>query len=327
MKTGRFSLAVVFVVCMLGTIVLGSNPLAAKELIPIVTPGAGGTAYILGAGVSTVARKYVPGTDYVVQAESGVTTMLKRVHDYYRKNQPAFTICDGNGIWSAYNATGLFAGKEKYSELRGVTFIHAVEVYFVTKKNSGIKSFTDVKGKRIAVGAPGSSTAAAGMLLFNAHGITEKDFKPVYLSYNEVVEGIKDNSIDGGILAGSSPIAAYNELSLTQDVTIIPVRPEVAKSIAQKYLFFFPATVKKGTYKGINADIPIVGFSSILATHERTNPELVYKVLKTLYEHKNELVAIHKVAENLNLKTALDGIAVPLHEGAKKYYKEVGILK
>ena len=316
-----------FTLCILGSVSLPTGHVAAKELVPIVTPGAGGTAYILGAGISTVGRKYVPDTDYVVQAESGVTTMLKKVHDYYKRNRPAFTVCDGNGVWSAYTATGLFAGKEKYSELRGVTFIHAVELYFATKKNSGIKSFTDAKGKRIAVGPPGSSTAAAGMLLFNAHGLTDKDFKPVYLSYNEVVEGIKDNSIDGGILAGSSPIASYNELCLTQDVIIVPVRPEVGKAISEKYLYFFPSTVKRGTYKGIDTDVPIVGFSSILATHERTNPELVYKLLKALYEHKDELVAIHKAAENLSLKTALTGIGVPLHEGAKRYYKEVGILK
>ena len=114
------------------------NHACAKELVPIVTPGAGGTAYIMGAGISTIARKYVPDTDYVVQSESGVTTMLRRVHDYYKKNQPAFTVCDGNGVWSAYNGVGLFAGKEKYTELRGVSFIHRIELYFVVRKSSGI---------------------------------------------------------------------------------------------------------------------------------------------------------------------------------------------
>ncbi len=298
-----------------------------KELIPIVTPGAGGTAYIMGAGISTIARKYVPDTDYVVQAESGVTTMLRRIHDYYKKNQSAFTVCDGNGVWSAYNGVGLFTGKEKYTELRGVSFIHNIELYFVVRKNSGIRSYADAKGKRIAVGPPGSSVAASGSLLFSAHGLTEKDYKVVYLSYNEVVEGIKDNSIDGGILAGSSPVASYNELALTQDVTIIPVSPDVAKSISEKYRYFFPVTVKKGTYKGIDQDVPVIGFSSILATHEKTSADLVYKVVKAIYEHKSELVAIHKVAENLNLKNAQDGIGVPMHEGAIRYYKEAGAMK
>jgi len=306
---------------------LANSDVCAKELIPIVTPGAGGTAYIMGAGISTIARKYVPETDYVVQAESGVTTMLRRIHDYYKKNQSAFTVCDGNGVWSAYNGVGLFAGKEKYTELRGVSFIHNIELYFVVRKNSGIRWYADAKGKRIAVGPPGSSVAASGLLLFGAHGLTEKDYKVVYLSYNEVVEGIKDNSIDGGILAGSSPVASYNELALTQDVTIIPINPEAAKSITEKYRYFFPVSVKKGTYKGVDQDVPVIGFSSILATHEKTNPDLVYKVVKAIYEHKNELVAIHKVAENLNLKNAMDGIGVPMHEGAKKYYKEVGAMK
>lgn len=299
----------------------------AKELVPIVTPGAGGTAYILGAGIGTIARKYLPETDCVVQAESGVTTMLKRVHEYYTRNQPAFTVCDGNGVWSAYNGVGLFAGKEKYTELRGVTFIHSVELYFVVRKSSGIRSFMDAKGKRIAVGPPGSSVAASGLMLFNAHGLTDKDYKVVYLSYNEVVEGIKDNSIDGGILAGSTPFASYSELAITQDVTIVPVRADVMKTIAEQYLYFFPYTLKKGTYKGLDTDVTTIGFASILATHEKTSPDLVYKLVKALYEHKNELVAIHKVAENMNVKNARDGIGVPMHEGAIKYYREVGVMK
>jgi TRAP transporter TAXI family solute receptor len=299
----------------------------AKEIVPIVTPGSGGTAYMLGAGVGTIARKYVPEVDCMVQAESGVTTMLKQVHEYWKAGKPALTVCDGNGIWSAYNSAGLFAGKEKYSELRGITFLHSVELYFVVKKKSGIKSYGDVKGKRIAVGPPGSSVGASGLLLFNAHGLTEKDFKPVYLSYSETVEGVANGSIDGGILAGSAPIASYNELALTQDVTIIPVRADVIKSITEKYLYFYPVTVAKGTYKGLDNDVPTVAFSSILATHEQTSPDVVYKLVKAIYEHKGDLVAVHKAAQEITKKNALAGIGVPIHQGAQKYFREIGIMK
>jgi TRAP transporter TAXI family solute receptor len=323
----RFLAAGILISLILASIAFSDNRAWAKELVPIVTPGAGGTSYILGAGIGTIARKYLPETDCVVQAEAGVTTMLKRVHEYYMRNQSAFTVCDGNGVWSAYNGVGLFAGKEKYTELRGVTFLHSVELYLVVRKSSGIRSFMDAKGKRIAVGPPGSSVAASGLALFNAHGLTDKDFKVVYLSYNEVVEGIKDNSIDGGFLAGSTPFASYSELAFTQDVTVVPVRPDVMKTIAEKYLYFFPYTLKKGTYKGIETDVPTIGFAGILATHEKTSPDLVYKLVKALYEHKNELVAIHKVAEHMNLKNFRDGIGVPMHEGAMRYYREVGVIK
>jgi TRAP transporter TAXI family solute receptor len=299
----------------------------AKELIPIVTPGAGGTAYIFGAGIGTIGKKYVPDTEYVVQAESGSTTMLRRLHDYYLKNQQAFSVCDGNGVWSAYSAVGLFTGKEKFTELRNMTFLHEGQVYFVVRKDSGIQSFTDVRGKRIAVGPPGSTVAASGLLLFTTYGLTDKDFKVEYLTYSEVVEGIKQNSIDGGILAGISPIPAYNELSLTHSVTIIPVRADVIKAITEKYRFYFPVTVKKGTYRGLDIDVPTIAFSSNLVTHERTSADLVYKLLKAIYEHKSELVAIHRAAEGITLERALMGSGVPLHEGAIRYYKEVGVLK
>lgn len=299
----------------------------AKELIPIVTPGAGGTAYIYGAGIGSIGKKYIPDTDYVIQAESGSTTMLRRLHEYYLKNQQAFSVCDGNGVWSAYSAVGLFTGREKYTELRNITYLHEGHVYFVVRKDSGIKSFTDVRGKRIAVGPPGSTVAASGLLLFNTHGLTDKDFKVEYLSYNEVVDGIKEKSIDGGILGGVPPAASYSELSLTHDVTIIPVRADVIKTITEKYLFYFPVTIKKGAYRGLDSDVQTIAFSSNLVTHERTSADLVYKLLKAIYEHKDELVSIHRSAEGMTLKTALMGSGVPLHEGAIRYYKEVGVLK
>jgi TRAP transporter TAXI family solute receptor len=297
------------------------------EIIPIVTPGAGGGAYIVGTGVATIMKKHIPGIETIVQAESGVTTMLKLIHDYYQKNQPAFTLCDGNGVWSAYSGAGLFKGKERYSELRGVNFIFGAEVYFVTRKGSGIKSFPDAKGKRISVGPPGSSLAATGSLLFSLSGLSERDYNPVYLSYNEVVDGIKDNVIDGGILAGSSPVASYVELSLTHDVTIIPVSADVMKSITEKYLYYYPVTVKKGTYKGLDADVPTIAFGTILTTHERTDSNLVYKIVKTLYDHRDELISIHKAAQQMTLESAFYAMGIPLHEGAKRYFKEIGRIK
>jgi hypothetical protein len=327
MKKTRSLLVIAAMFFMVCIVVTPPHRVLAGEVVPVVTPGSGGSAYMLGAGIASMAGKYIPDVTCIVQAESGVATMLKLVHEYWQKNKPALTVCDGNGLWSAYNGEGLFAGKEKYSELRGITFIHGVGVIFVVKKKSGINSYADAKGKRISVGPPGSSVGATGMMLFRAHGLTEKDFKPVYMSYTETTDGIADGSLDGGIVAGSAPIAAYNELALTQDVTIVPVRPDVSKDITTQYKYFFPVTVAKGTYKGLDKDVNTIGFSSILATHERTSPEFVYKLVKSIYEHKEDLIAIHVVAKEITTKSAFNGVGIPLHEGAKRYYREIGILK
>jgi hypothetical protein len=304
------------------------HPVSGKELIPIITPGMGGTAYVLGAGIGNIAKKYIPDIETVVQGESGSTTMLKLMHDFYLKGRPAFTVCDSNGVWSAYNGVGLFHGREKLTGLRAITFLYGAEVFLVTSKKSGIKSFQDTRGKRIALGPPGSSVAASGALLFEYNGLMpKKDFEALYLSYNEVADGIKDNSIDAGILAGTAPVAAYNELSLTHDVTIIPVKPEVLKAIPEKYLYYYPSVIKKGSYRGIDADVPTIAFGVMLATHEKTDNELVYQVVKTLYEKRKELVAISKSAEQMTPESALKSLGVPLHEGAKKYFKEIGVVK
>ena len=300
----------------------------AKELIPLITPGMGGTAYVLGAAIAKITQESVPGVEMVVQGESGSTTMLKLLHDFYLKGRNAFTVCDSNGVWSGYNAVGLFKGREKLSELRAITFLYGAEVFLVAKKSTGIKSYEDTKGKRIGLGPPGSSVAATGVLLFEENGLTpDKDFKGYYLSYKEVADGIRDNSIDAGILAGTAPVAAYSELSLTQDVTIIPVKPEILKKISEDRKYCYPSLIKKGSYKGIDKDIPVIAFGVMLATHSKTDPELVYQIIKSIYEKRSELVSISKAAEQMTPESALKSLGVPLHEGAEKYFKEIGVVK
>jgi TRAP transporter TAXI family solute receptor len=99
------------------------------------------------------------------------------------------------------------------------------------------------------------------------------------------------------------------------------------KSITEKYLYYYPVTVKKGTYKGLDADVPTIAFGTILTTHERTDSNLVYKIVKTLYDHRDELISIHKAAQQMTLESAFYAMGIPLHEGAKRYFKEIGRIK
>lgn len=300
----------------------------AKELIPLITPGMGGTAYVLGAAIGKITQKSIPDIEMVVQGESGSTTMLRLMHDFYLKGRNAFTVCDSNGVWAGYNAVGLFQGREKLTELRAITFLYGAEIFLVANKSSGIKTYQDIKGKRIGLGPPGSSVAATGVLLFEENGLVpNKDFKGFYLSYKEVADGIRDNSIDAGILAGTAPVAAYNELSLTHDVTIIPVKQEILEKISKERRYCYQSSIKKGSYKGIDQDIPVIAFGVQLTTHSKTDPELVYQVVKSMYEKRSDLVGICKAAEQMTPESALKSLGVPLHEGAEKYFKEIGVVK
>jgi len=163
--------------------------------------------------------------------------------------------------------------------------------------------------------------------MLEQHGITKNDFKPYYFIYNEIVQGLQDGSLDGGFVVGGYPIAAYTELSSTQNVRIIPVGDKVAARIVKEYPYYYRNVVKAKSYKGLEQDTPIVGFSTSVWTYAATHPELVYQFLKNLFDHKADYHSIHSAAKDMTLADARKGNPLPFHPGAERYLREVGAMK
>jgi len=304
---------------------LSTDCFAARKVIPIYTPGAGGTAYILGGGMASILNKYIPNVQMMVEAVGGTTPTVKFIGEKFEKKQEVFGISTSDGIYYGY--TGQKPFDKPFPMLRGVTFLYGARSYLVVPAKSPINSYYDLKEKRVGVGAAGSGISEINMKLVEAHGIKVEMYKRLWLGYMEVVQGIKDGSIDAGFLAGAYPIPAYRELSLVKDVRIIPADEVVLEKIIKGSPYFFKAMVKAGSYKGVDKDIPILGYGIILETHSAVDAELVYNILKVLFEHREELVAVHPSAKEMTYESALFSIAIPLHPGAEKYFKEVGVLK
>lgn len=323
MKRVEFLLTAV-AICLL---VLSSFAWAAQELVPFNTPPAGGGAYVLGAGMVSVANKYMPGgVKFVHEASTGTMEMVRRLQTAYNQKKDSvatFGVTDGT---NAYQGKNEYVGKA-FPQLRAITFNQYVDLYLAVRANSPIKSFADVKGKRIGMGGAGSSVANTGFLILEQYGVTKNDFKPYYYVYKETIEGIGDGSLDGGFLAGGYPIASYMELSTTQNVRIVPVDEKIRDKILREYPGYYKGLVKAKSYKGIDQDVPIIGWTGAVWTHAGTNNDLIYNFIKTLFEHKEEYYAIHRDARALTLEDATKTIIVPFHPGAEKYLKEKGTIK
>ncbi|HVN23201.1 MAG TPA: TAXI family TRAP transporter solute-binding subunit [Syntrophorhabdales bacterium] len=322
----RNSLIMVYFACVLTVCSMPSAGRAAAELIPLYTPPAGGTAYVLGAGIVTVTNKYTQDTQVVHEAATGTMEMVRRMMQREAMKKPALAVFGTPDGWKAYKGEAEYTGKP-FTTLRAIVFINASDQYLITLASSGIKSFYDVKGKRIGIGGPGSTVANSAMLFLEQFGIRKQDFKPYFYNYKEVVEGLQDGSLDGGFVGGGYPIASYSELAARQNARIVPVDEKILDKVVAEHPYYYKTVVKAKSYRGLEQDTPIYGFATALWAHSGMSTEYVYALLKNLFDHKADYYAIHTSAKDMTLENALKGIPVPLHPGAEKYYREVGILK
>ena len=325
MKSARW---IIFVAGIYGLIAIFSlTPVrAASELIPFYTPPSGGGAYILGAGIVSVSNKYLTDIKLVHEACSGTMDIVRRLMMRDSQKKDAFGVFGTVDSWRALKGQGEYAGKP-FTDLRAVVFVLPTDLYFVVPANSPIKSYADAKGKRIGVGGPGSTPANTALFLLEQAGVIKENFKPYYYVYKEMVEGIQNGSLDGVFLAGGYPIASYTELSLQHNVRIVPVEEKLLAKIVKEHPYYYQTVVKANSYKGVEKDVLILGFTTAVFTHSGVSTDIVYSVLKNLFEHKADYYAIHSAAKAMTVQTATKGVPVPFHPGAEKYLKEIGAMK
>jgi uncharacterized protein len=300
---------------------------APADLIPIYTPPAGGVTYVLGAGITAISNKYLPEANYVHEATTGTMDMVRRLRQKEAQKRPAFALFATPDAPRALKGEGEYGGKP-FTALRSVAFVNFSDIYFVVPLNSPIKSYADAKGKRIGIGSAGSTISNSAFFFFEQYGIKKTDFKPALYNYKEVVEGIQNGSLDGGFIGGSYPMPSYTELSLQHDVRIVPVDEKILQKVCSEHPYYYRTVIKAKSYKGLENDTPIYGFTGFMYTHLGVSSEMVYTFLKNIWEHRNDLYSVHRVAQKeIVLENLAKGAPVPFHPGAEKYLKEIGALK
>ena len=226
-------------------------------------------------------------------------------------------------------ANGQASFKDKpYDEARAITFLYAAYFQQLVRSGAGIDSFNDLKGKKLVIGGPGSGDVANAERIYGAFGMTFDDFKPEYVGTNEGIEQIKDAHADGAIALTPLPFSAFIELTSAKKAKIIPVPKDTIDKLTQgKTAKYFPAVIPAGTYKNQDKELATIANATTFLTREDVDEELVYNITKTIWEELDDLKSYHAAIKNLESKDALNGLTVPLHEGAARYYKEIGLIK
>lgn len=295
---------------------------AGVKFISIATGGTGGTYYVIGGGMGKLIEKYVPGVKVSVESTAASTENCRLV----AAKRVKFAIVMPDSAYFAFNGGREF-GDKKYPNIRGVMAGHTSTMHFIVRTKSGIKSLADLRGKKVALAAPGSPSAFIAEAALEAYGLTKKDYKPTLLTYAEQANALRDDTIDMACIFAGVPAAAALDISSTHDVTFLGVGKEQIRQVIEKHPYWTAGVIKAGTYKGQTVDVPTFNSPAMLITSDDVDEETVYAVAKAILEHTPELKAIHPQGAEWDLADAAEGVAIPFHPGAAKYLMEKGVLK
>jgi TRAP transporter TAXI family solute receptor len=294
-----------------------------KEVrISIATGGTGGVYYPLGGGMANVFSKYIPYLEATAEVTAASVDNCLLVDS--GKADLALIMVDVG--WDAYQGKGKF--KEKIP-LRTVAVLYPNNMHIVTLEGAGIEKVTDLKGKRVSTGAPGSGTEVKGFRVLEAYGIDpDKDMKRDRLGASESAGALKDRKIDAYFWDGGLPTASVMDLGATPGIKLKLIGHEDAiPKMREKYgPLYVKGIIPAKTYPGQDVDVPIALVWNLLVCNEKMRGDVVYDIVKTLFEHNPELVTVHKEARHIALEPQAAGASpIPYHPGAIRYFAEKGL--
>ena len=301
---------------------LAALPVAAQQFVNVLTGGTSGVYYPLGVALAGAIGKALPTAKVAAQSTKASVENLNLLQA--GRGELAFTLGDSlSDAWKGNEEAGF---KAPLKRLRGVAAIYPNYIQIVARADAGIKTLADLKGKKISVGAPRSGTELNARAILGAAGLTYKDFAKVeYLPFGESVELMKNRQLDVTLQSAGLGVASLRDLATAMDVVVVAVPADVIKKVNDPA--YLPATVPANTYRGQTSDVVTAAVQNYLVTHEGVPDDIVYTMTKTLWSGLDALVAAHSAAKQIKLDHALEGMPVPLHPGAERYYREVGLLK
>ncbi len=310
------------IAAILFCLLLATSAFAQQQFITIATGGTAGTYFPLGGALADIWNKNIPKMNATAQSTGASIANINLL----KGNNVDIVFTQNDVANYSYNGTELLKG-QAYKDLRGLACLYNETIQLVALESSGIKTIADLKGKKVSVGAAGSGTEANARQILEAAGLTYNDIRVQYLSFSESANNMKDGNIDAAFNTAGIPTAAIQDLSVSKKMVLVPIDGEVAAKLMAKYPFYALQMVPAGTYQGQTKDVTTVAVKSMLAVSSKMSEDLVYTLLETMYNNTDRLIAAHSQGRNIKLETALEGMSIPLHLGAEKYFKEKGVLK
>ncbi|MFT4588071.1 MAG: TRAP transporter TAXI family solute receptor [Candidatus Binatia bacterium] len=291
-----------------------------RQFVTIGTAPVGGMFFTVGGAIAEVLDANQGANNWKVAAEASRGSQENIRLLTAGEQQVALS----NSSISYFAVRGEGGWDKKY-DINVVTTMFPLVAQFVTKKGSGINSIADLKGKRVVVGPEGAGFEYFLRPLLEAHGVTYKDFEPVYAGQQTSTDYLGDGNVAATFLGGGVPLGSITSASSTMDIAFVPYDAKVKEDLIKKYAFFGAATIPGGTYKGIADDFAGMNVGSAhLICAANADEELIYQLTKTLFENRASLAEKAKPGKSINEKNSPRNTGVDFHPGAIRFYKEKG---
>ncbi|SDK94799.1 TAXI family TRAP transporter solute-binding subunit [Natronincola ferrireducens] len=301
----------------------GNGGAKRRESVSFATSGQGGTFYVAGSGIASLVSSKVDGLQVTAEVTQGVVENVRLM----ATGQSEMGFSYGSTAYNMQRGLAEFEGQQ-YDGLRAVANIHDGALHFVTLERTGIKTLDDLVGKKVSVGPQGSGSAAVaeefltGVDLFDAIDIQ-------YLGFNDSASALRDGHIDAFIIGGTTPVPALIELEASHKMTLIPVDEARIQQFLEAHPYHVPYTIAAEAYESISEPVQTVGYTVIWVANEDVPEWVVHEMLQVMFDDEGRNYLQNVQAGFKEMSPGIDRfqhIALPLHPGAEKYYKEEGLM-
>ena len=289
--------------------------------IKLATGGTTGTYYAYGGVLGTLFESKIDGLTVDVQSTGASKANIVLVCD----DEVQMAIVQNDVMDYAYNGTDQFEG-DKMEGFSSMAACYAEVCQIIANPDSGIATVADLAGKRVSVGDAGSGVEFNTRQILEAYGLTFDDIKVQNLGFEDSANALKDGKIDAFFCTAGAPTTAISSLATTNDIVVLNVDGEEAAALIEKYPFYTAYDIPADTYPGMTEAAATVAVKATLIVADDLSEDLVYNLTKTLFENKAEVEAGNAKGSELDVNYAVEGVSVPFHPGAEKYFKEAGAL-
>ncbi len=330
-------LLLVIVACASAAIL--TAPIHAQELtfFRIGTGGIAGTYYPIGGMVAQAISNPpgsrpcdrggscgVPGLVAVPQSSNGSVSNV----DSIARGDLESGFAQSDVVYWAYTGTGVFEGQPPIEKLRVIANLYPETVHVVTRKDTGISSIRDLRGKRVSLDEPGSGTLVDARIVLSVHGLTEKDILAEYIKPDLAIRKLERGQLDAFFIVAGYPTASVSRLASGAGVALVSIAVTEVDALVERWRFFARDNVPAGTYVGVPETSTVsVGAQWIVSAD--IDDELVYEITKVLWNKASRGILDngHPKGRAIVLERALNGVGIPLHPGAERYYRDIEMVK
>ena len=309
-----------FLAC--GLLLSASLAFAGPKHLTLATGGTSGVYFPLGGAIAQVISTNSDGKFSVTAQATGASGENMRL---VQAHEVDFALVQNDVADAAFKGTEPFRPDNKMIDVVAIGRLYPEYLHVVASKDSNVKTLEDFKGKKVSVGARGSGNEVNCRQIFKYFGLDYKNIEPIFLPYGETADQFKDRQLDGFVFTIGTPNPAIQDITTAQEVAFVPLEGKKVDELVNTFPFLVKDAIPAGTYKGQDKPVPTLSVQCILVVNKNMSEEDVYAMTKALYDNLGDVSKAHNKGSEISVERAAEGITIPFHPGAAKYFAEKGV--